>query len=177
MAILGMRIEGMSGLLHQLRNLPDHVEEHAMDAALNVGSELIVKDAKARAPSDTGALRASLTVRSPKRKAPREIVQIVGPDPDFRGPQGRRPANYAQFLEFGTGPQRLGIGGIELKIRAAEKLLGALGLITPIAHRGMAARPFLRPAFDTMKDKAVDRVGQDLNRRIEREVKAQHGRA
>ena len=35
-----------------------------------------------------------------------------------------------------------------------------------VQHKGMAAKPFMRPAFDTKKDRARDRAGAALRRRL-----------
>lgn len=70
---------------------------------------------------------------------------------------------YYRFFELGTGVGTRSTKG-RFVFRGED---GRLRIVREIDHPGMAARPFLRPAFDEGQDEAVGKAGDALRSRIE----------
>ena len=123
-----------------LRKLPDRVAKRVLNNAVMAGANVIVREAKARAPvrSGGGAKRRTATtatlpgflrasIRRKKLKKPGHV--LVGPD---------ARAFYGVFVERGT--------------------------------RRARARPFLGPAFDAGAPGALRKIGEILGRGLAREA-------
>ena len=54
-----MQLTGFKELAAAMREMPDRVAKNALRAAVNAGASVIKKDAIAKAPQDTGALKAN----------------------------------------------------------------------------------------------------------------------
>ena len=70
---------------------------------------------------------------------------------------------YYRFFELGTGPGSRSTKGMFV-FRGED---GKLRFVRAIKHPGMAARPFLRPAFDEGQGEATAKAGELLARKIE----------
>ena len=95
MAPRQIKVHGLKDIEKVLRQLPLKARQRVVMNGLRAGARLIAKDAKARVPVRTGALRDSITVatvRKSKRSARRQV--LIG----FKKPVSRR----AHLTEFGT---------------------------------------------------------------------------
>jgi HK97 gp10 family phage protein len=139
-----VKIEGGEELLKKLKQMGVDVQGVLKAAAL-AGAEEIRKPANQDAP---GPHVIAEVMDSDKNSA----TVGIGPDKDHW---------YYQFMEIGA--QAHEITGAPLVFVGEEGLVvtGRLG------HPGMAARPFLRPAFDRRKGDAEASVGEKLRRVIE----------
>jgi HK97 gp10 family phage protein len=99
----------------------------AVSASVEAAAQLIVNEAQAICPVDTGALRDSISAGGPVESNVSSVVKITAGAP------------YAGYLEFGTG------------IRGSESPDRGPYPYSP-TWPGMAPRPFLRPALDTTRD-------------------------
>jgi HK97 gp10 family phage protein len=72
-------------------------------------------------------------------------------------------AFYLGFFESGVQPHEIPKHGGVVAFEGNEGLV----VVRHVNHPGMAARPWLRPAFDARKDAAVQRVGDYLREAIE----------
>lgn len=130
--------------------------------AVRAGAKIVAKAAKARAPrrKRSGALKLSIGTKAAKGKrgrttayavigARKKVSKVV---PVGRG--GRMvkavPAYYAHLVEGGTRPHRLKRGA-----RLARRTQAARGQGAGGQHPGAKAKPFLGPAFDATKDRAM----------------------
>ena len=140
MAELTVRIRGEKDVIRQLKRLKDAVREEVIKAELEDAAEVIVADAKRRAPSST--IADGIQVLNTEVKSSGKVTTEVG----LVG--GRRAWFYGLFIERGTGP------------RVQKKTGRRTG--------AMPARPFLRTAFDAQKSNVVARVNAGLKRRLMR---------
>lgn len=140
-----------------------------IDGALQKGAEEVRDRAKAIAPKDTGELRRAIEVRATLdgfgasgavgnfgrmvKGAAGNLQRFIGVFPATKGAAGW----YAAFVEFGTAARSTGQryatrGGAVRK--AQGKAGGALGDF----HPGAPARPFLRPAFFSLRQRVIGRI-------------------
>ena len=138
--VVTVRIRGEKDVIRQLKRLEDSVRKEVIKAELEEAAEVIVADAKRRAPSPTVA--DGIQVLNTEVESSGTVTTEVGL------PGGRRPWFYGLFIERGTGP------------RVQKKTGRRTG--------SMPARPFLRPAFDAQKSNVVARFNAGLKRRLAR---------
>lgn len=148
----GVQIQGLAELEKKMIALGPKIALKALRGALVSGASQIKKDAIARAPIKTGKLRRAILIkRMPKGNPFREQV-IVGvrhgrkawkkqKDGKF---DKSRDAFYWTFIEFG------------FKDRGGKEISG---------------KSFLRSAFETKKEKALDRIKEYLQKKIPQLVK------
>lgn len=151
-----MRLEGFNELAAALRELPQRVARNGLRAAVNAGASVIKKEAQARAPIDTGALKSNLYQKQIREKSgPMQQTFYVG----IRKGVAKRANNAAN--------RRAGIAGMAYKNDGSTFYwkFQELGTST------MAAHPFLRPAFETQKEIAVIAIGAKLDERIQKHAR------
>lgn len=142
-------LEGGEELIAALRELDLSVRSTLRSATL-AGAEVIVAAADGLAPGPH--IDAEVTSASASK-----IEVAIGPDEEHW---------YYRFFETGTQPHEiegsplLAFEGDEGWVRTRQ-----------VAHKGMAARPFLRPAHDEKSQEAQDQLGAVVRERIE-QVKA-----
>lgn len=148
-----MQLEGFKELAAALRELPERVARNGLRAAVNAGAGVIKKEAIAKAPEDTGALKANFYQKQIREQSgPMQQTFYVGVRKGVAkyasnkankrsGKAGKAYKDdgttfYWRFMEFGTSK--------------------------------MAPRPFLRPAFELKKEDAVNAIGAKLDERIQK---------
>lgn len=99
----------------------------AVRASVEAAAQLIVLEAQAICPVDTGALRDSISAGEPVDTDTTSVAKITA------------GASYAGYVEYGTG------------IRGAESP-GAGPYPYDPNWPGMKAQPYMRPALDTTRD-------------------------
>lgn len=112
---------------------------------LNKAAKPIIVDAQARVSKKDGDLQKSIGSIPGRGRGKGEQV-YVGPR------RGGRFKGYAGHLvEYGTAPHLI-------KAKAAGGLLRLHGGVfaEEVQHPGAVAKPFMRPAFDSKKDEAID---------------------
>lgn len=87
-------------------------------------------------------------------KSGRQVTVGIGPDDAHW---------YYRYLETGASAHEIR-GNPLLRFEGREGLV----ITGAVNHPGMAAKPFLRPAFDEKKNAAKDEVGAELKKVIER---------
>jgi len=135
------QVQGLDQLLRKLNEMGKAAASSAIGDALTAGAQLIVNDAKERAPVLTGTLRRYLHSSKPTRKSGQWEVQV--------GTNLR----YAAIHEYG------GIIKAKNKPFLVFKIGGKLIFTKSVQ---IPARPYLRPAFDSQKDAAITEVGEAL---------------
>lgn len=137
-------IEGGEELLRKLRQMGMDVKG-ALKAVALEGAEEIRQAAAQDAPGPH-------IVAEVVEQNDRSVTVAIGPDKEHW---------YYRFIE--TGAQAHEITGTPLAFEGDE---GSV-ITGRVRHPGMAAKPFLRPAFDHHKDDAKASVGEKLRKIIE----------
>ncbi len=153
------RIQGLRELSDRLHALPEALGGPVLERSVRAGAELIRADAAARAPRATGKLARSIALWT--LDVSRDHVSVA---------VGLRRLPYAHLVEFG---HRMVIGG-RLGARRAIRRGPRAGQVTGGGREVgfVAARPFLRPAFDELGPTALERIGAVLAQELDRAVLA-----
>ena len=93
-----VEIKNLDAILAALKGLPDAVGRAAVSKVVRAASKIVLEQAKANCPVETGALRKSLTVRVTKKKK-RNIISF-----SVLSSKGTFKAGhyYGGYVEFGT---------------------------------------------------------------------------
>lgn len=141
-----VHIKGFKELDGFLQTLPAKMEKNVLRGGLRAGMNAVLPVARQNVHSVSGALAASLKIRT-----------------DGRG--GRVTAKvytkvfYAKFVEYGTKPH-------VIKAKDGALAFGG-GFATEVNHPGIVRpRPFLRPALDTQAGAALVRMGEYVRNRL-----------
>jgi HK97 gp10 family phage protein len=153
-----MKITGAKEIADALRKLPEKMDRKVLEDGLLTGARLIRDDAKARAPllqvpdarRVRGALRKAIqAIRArPEGFAAQVVVKV-------RRLTGRQIANFKRKTGKGS---------------AANPNDVFYASFIEFGTSKMAARPYLRPAFQSMKEKAVAAAIARFRERIQAEV-------
>lgn len=140
-----VKLEGGEELLEALRQIDANMKA-VLRAATLEGAQPVVDAANSMAPGphiEAEVVRATIG----------EATVAIGPDQEHF---------YYRFFETGAAGHE--IAGSPLAFE------GSAGLIVTasVAHPGMAAKPFLRPALDEKGDDARDALGAALRVEIEK---------
>lgn len=146
-------LEGIEDLEKKLVGLRKDLNQ-ILETATLAGAEVVQEEANHLAPGP------HIEVKTVGKKLTYCAV-FIGPDKEHW---------YYQFFETGAQAHEItprSKGGMEFPGAGGEMIVRVFAF-----HQGMAARPFLRPAFDTKKDEAEEATGQEflkaINKYIER---------
>jgi HK97 gp10 family phage protein len=154
-----VKIEGAKELLEELQRLGGNVRSTAR-SAVRAGARVIQAQAEQNAEAIGGYVAKRTALRITQRKKGL-IEAAIGPS---------KKKWYYRFIEVGTQPHE--IKGNPLVFEGDRGLV----IIGGVQHPGMAARPWLRPAFDTKKDASTQAVGDFIRRAVEeRRAIVEHG--
>jgi HK97 gp10 family phage protein len=119
-----------------VNDLVEHIVEQNAEQALGKACALLEREAKIKAPKDTGALRNSIASR---------IVR----DGDELAGEVFTPLEYAPYVEFGTGlfAESGGRSDVPWCYQDDEGNWHSTS--------GMPPQPFMRPALDENRDEVV----------------------
>ena len=143
------KVQGIDDLTDKLRRLGVDMRK-ALPTALMPGAEVIESGANRRAPGP------HIVTGKPKRKGDKVSV-AVGPDKEHW---------FYRFAEFGARPHEIK----PRRGRQAVAFTGQAGAVVRrvVHHPGVKQVPFLRPAMDEDRDKAIRAIRDELARIIER---------
>ena len=141
-------IEGGAELKAKLQALASGVSG-VLQVAAEAGAEVIAAEAERLAPGPHIEM-------APGKVTNARAQVFIGPDDDHW---------YYKFLETGAGDHE-----ITPATKQALAFLGAEGPVVAkiVAHPGLDAEPFLRPAIDSQTAPATDAAGRILRREIAR---------
>lgn len=159
--VADIRVEGLSALQKALQTLPDKLERNIVRSALRAGLREMQKEAQARVPVQSGALRESLKIKT----------KVVEGAPVAALAAGGPKAFYAKFVEFGTGGQYTGSGKsggpYVIKSKNGKPLFINEGRpVYQVTHPGAKAQPFMRPAFDAGNQAALSSFSAYIRKRL-----------
>ena len=139
-----IELQGMKQLVATREQIGADVESVVEQIAL-AAAEPVARAIEAKAPGDIGQSIVTATTEKSKRR----VTVAVGPD---------KKKWIAKFLEFGTSPHQ-----ITASQQKALKLY-PLGDVfrKSVNHPGMAAQPFMRPAFDETQGEAQAKAGEKV---------------
>lgn len=160
---INFQLEGFAELEKQLIELGPKVAKKVLRGAVQSSANPIVKLARAKVPVNHGLLKKSIGVKT-KTKGSTSFT-VIGPKSIKVSRNGKmeNPARYAHLVEYGAAPHI-----IEAPPGSALNVNGTFA--KTVRHPGYAARPFLRPAFDSGKRAALDRLKEMLAKGILREA-------
>jgi HK97 gp10 family phage protein len=139
---ISVTIEGGAELLAALRRAGADVDGELESAAL-IGAAVIEAAAERLAPGPY--LEKEVSEREKGR-----VTVDIGPDEDHW---------HYRFFETGAAPHR---------ITGNPWLAWDDVVVRSVDHPGMAAQPFMRPAFDQKRGEAADAFGEALRKVLER---------
>lgn len=149
-------IKGGAELARALQELPVKLEKNVLRGAIRAGAKVFLDEAKLRVPVASGKLRESLRIST--RLVRGRVLGTV------TAGGGKANVFYAQFVEHGTAPHVIIAGGgtkAGRVLAAGARILGA-----KVDHPGAAPKPFMRPAFDTKAQSALDTVAEYIRVRL-----------
>lgn len=147
-----VRIEGMAEVTRKLREIGASVS-NSLEGAGTKGMLVIEGDARERVPVDIGNLGRSIITKT-TQKTQNSVEIATGTN-----------LEYAPYVEYGTG-----IYAENGKGRKTPWMYYYVGTKGPEGWRftrGQRHQPYLRPAFDTKKDRVVEVIKEDLNNAIQ----------
>jgi len=160
-------VTGAPELFKALREINKKIARVELRKAINEASKLVLKDAKAAVPAETGSLRASLGIKIVVKQdtifgvvGPRKLKGAFGKGKNRKTNQttafgkskaGRKavslgldPVRYAHLVEYGTRRHTLTKGD---RLGRKPGQIGKQSNHGPF-HPGARPQPFLRPALD-----------------------------
>jgi HK97 gp10 family phage protein len=145
-------IEGLDQLAQALRELPKRVARNGLRAAVYAGAKVIRDEAKVKAPIATSPLGGD---QPPPGTLKRSIIMKQVPELS-----GEQKQTFFVTVRHGKKYRKQGKNG-KLSQDAWYWRFVEFGTVK------MAAKPFLRPAFEGTKYQAVDAIKTRLAERIE----------
>lgn len=152
------RVQGLDGVLEALQALPREVASKnggPARAALARGARIIRDEARRLAPVDSGSVRDNIVMKrdtQPQRAGANERYRV-----GVRGGSLSTYSNTARNRRKGVVGQKYEKAGATYYWRFLE-----------FGTAKMAARPFLRPAFETKKEAALKEIVSSLSKGIAR---------
>ena len=151
-------VSGLKELQAAMKALPTNISRNVLRGAVNAGATVIREEAKARAPVYAGP---PIKGQAPPGTLKRSLYQK----------QIREKSN-ALLQTFFVGVRR----GRSAKKTKKGTLDAWYAHFVEFGTSKMAARPFMRPAFEAKKSAAVQAIERYLQKRIPEEVDKLRGR-
>ncbi|MDD5359489.1 MAG: HK97 gp10 family phage protein [Sulfurovaceae bacterium] len=144
--------DGFAEVKKALSQLPTHLQEKVMVGATRAAAQVIATEAKHNAPEDTGLLKKSIGVARAKRKdtKPGHIKFYVVPKSKVQG------------------TAKVSVNGQKGKIR--YKIHSWYAHFDEFGTSKMAAKPFLRPAFENSASSSVEAFQKYALKRVDIEI-------
>jgi HK97 gp10 family phage protein len=152
-----IQVQGLSELRFALINFPNLLQREALQNGLGAGCDVIVAEARQRAPKLTGRLQLSIYSIEAKRQETSDYqVRNVTVHTGKRAAKKNQDAYYAVWVEYGHGI-----------ITTDKRSLGtpAKGFFGKKV-KAVPAKPFLRPAYETKKEAAVSAFANYLEKML-----------
>ena len=143
-----LHIKGGAELNKFLQQLPAKIEQSVLRGALRAGANVVMAEAKANVPVESGQLRDGLKVSTSSRRG-RVTAKVKATG---------KHAHIAPWLEYGTAAH---------KITAKGKGMFFGGLfVKGVQHPGSRPKPFMRPALDGRAQDAVSAAARYMKQRL-----------
>ena len=143
-----VHVKGGAELNKFLQQLPVKIEQSVLRGALRAGANVVMAEAKANVPVESGQLRDGLKVSTSSRRG-RVTAKVKATG---------KHAHIAPWLEYGTAAH---------KITAKGKGMFFGGLfVKGVQHPGSRPKPFMRPALDGRAQDAVSAAARYMKQRL-----------
>lgn len=150
-----VRIEGLKELAAALRALPEKVARNGLRAGVYAGAKVIQDEARLRAPVYTGPVEQG---HPPPGTLKRSIIMK-----QIREESGPRNQVFYVLVRSGKKYRKQGKKGDKSQDAFYWRWV-------EFGSMKMAARPFLRPAFEAKKQAAVEAMKEKLAERVEQDA-------
>lgn len=152
---LNYKIEGGKELEARLKDLGSKMATSISNKALRKGANVIRDEMRSLVPIRSGRLKKSIKVKKDRfNRSNKTQTYTIGPS--------GAGAYIARFIEYGTSGHVVKIKS--KKVLAISKTGEVFG--REIKHPGVQAKPFIRPAYDTKKEAAVDTVANVIREEV-----------
>jgi len=138
------QLQGFKELAENLKKLPQNVARKHLRGATSKGAALIRNKARELAPKDTGEMAKDIQIKRERT-------------------EGDHIASHSVFVRSGRKSRLSG------KKRNVDKD-SWYWFQQEFGNVKMPAQPFMRPAFESEKENAVDEIGAELDKRIQKEA-------
>lgn len=159
-------MKGLAELSQALKELPDRIAKNVLRGAVNAGATVIRKEAELRAPEYHGDVSKGHPPPGTLKKSIRQ-KRIANASNDGR-------QIYIVYVKKGTTYTYANSTKGRRKKMAANTYQTEGGVFywrfVEFGTSKMAARPFMRPAFEVKKQAAVEAIRDYLAKRIPKEV-------
>ncbi len=157
------RFDGGTEVAAVLKQLPEKIAEGAVRGGLKAGAKVFLTEAQSLAPLGHYPLPRRHGVREAigTLKESMRVVSHKAGEALVAGITFTKEAFYWRFVEYGTN--------------ASEAHTTKKSGRHYREHHATRAKPFLRPAFDTMQGQAVDAVVEYARRRVS-QIQVKDGR-
>lgn len=145
-----------------LRKLPENLRGKALQGALAKAAKPIIATARQLAPSKSGRLRKAIYSFRDRQSTPTRESRLISVRRGKKAQKNNRDAYYWKFVEFGHGP---------IKAKSGKSLGNQQDGFFGNEVKAVPPRPFMRPAFETNKLKAIDIVKAELAGQIDKVAK------
>ncbi|QXE85968.1 HK97 gp10 family phage protein [Geomonas nitrogeniifigens] len=137
-----IEIKGLAELEKRLQALPDKLAKNVLTRALRAGAAVFRDEAKRIAPKDTGEMARDIMLKKPRKGNGLEYQVYVRSGKKSRMAGKKRNVDRDSFYW-----------------RFVE-----------FGTAKMAAKPFMRPAFEAKRQEAIEKVRESLAANIDKEL-------
>jgi HK97 gp10 family phage protein len=137
-------LTGFKELAAALRELPQRVAKNGLRSAVGAGAAVIRKEARVRAPKKTGEMAKDIQIKRERDTQGGDLFI----------------ARYSVFV----------LSGKKSRLKGKKRNVQRDSFYWKFVELGtskMAARPFMRPAYEAKKEEAVKTIGEKLDQRIQ----------
>lgn len=167
--VINFKLIGFKELEAQLVTLGRKKAKKVVRLAVQAAGRPIAKAAKSKIPVRYGLLKKSVASKVKTYKD--GVYVVIGPKLGSKQMIDGRPvdpANYAHLVEYGTAPHLISPAGSKGAVGTLR--IGQTWVSGAVEHPGSPAQPFMRPAFDSQKENALNILKTKLAEGIEREA-------
>lgn len=137
-------LTGFKELADALKQLPQRVARKHLRGSTSKGAAVVRNEARLLAPKDTGEMSKDIQVKRERT-------------------EGDHIASFSVYVRVGRKSRLAG------RARNVDKD-SFYWIFQEFGTAKKAAQPFLRPAFESKKEEAVDAIGAELDKRIQQEA-------
>ncbi len=155
-----VRVEGLEELRDTLlKRLPEALQGKALQGALAKAARPIVATAKSLAPTKSGRLKHAIYSARDKSSTKTRESRIIGVRRGRKFQKTDRDAYYWKFIEFGHAA---------IKTKRAKGLGSEKSGFFGKEVHAVPPKPFMRPAFEQNKLKALEITRAELSGQIDK---------
>lgn len=152
-----IQITGLADLEKRLLAFPDKLAGNILGGAIRAGAVVIQREAQAKAPmSNAPHYLTSKRTAIMKKMGNHYSVNLI------------QPGTLKKSIRVKKAPRKSRSVPIEYWVYVSKRIW--YWKFVEFGTSKMVARPFMRPAFDIMKEKATERIREYLAARIDKEA-------